>query len=150
MKKKLFLLTFLFLSILVFKKYSTQTLKPVNAYLNETNKYKENIYKANVYNINSNQLFSYIKDFEIDIIEIKPIIYKGINKVFYTKGDNTNEILFNFINEYTMLLNQKGYTEESIYIKEKGINIEYIKVLAIEKELQELNNKIRIEYSIEK
>ena len=85
---------------------------------------------------------------EITVLSITPINYKSIQKEFIAKEQNIKTIYKNFINEYTNILAKKGLSEEAIYITQKGIQIEKIKILTIEKEIINLKKQIEFEYTI--
>ena len=147
MKKTLFIITYFCLSLLCINYKETESVMTVS--FEQTNLYNQNVYILTFKSFNSNNITQYFNKEEITILSIKPINYKSIEKEFIAKGNNIENIYKNFINEYINILTKKGLTEEAIYIKEKGIGIKEIKILAIEKEILNLKNQLDFEYTIE-
>ena len=147
MKKALFIITYFCLSLLCINYKETESIMTVS--FEQTNLYNQNVYILTFKNFNSNNITQYFNKEEITILSIKPINYKSIEKEFIAKGNNIENIYKNFINEYINILTKKGLTEEAIYIKEKGIGIKEIKILAIEKEILDLKKQLDFEYTIE-
>lgn len=146
-KKVVFLIAYFCLSLLCINYKETESVMTVS--FEQTNLYNQNIYILTFKSFNSNNITQYFNKEEITILSIKPINYKSIDKEFIAKGNNIENIYKNFINEYINILTKKGLTEEAIYIKEKGIGIKEIKILAIEKEILNLKNQLDFEYTIE-
>lgn len=145
-KKALFILTYFCLSLLCINYKESESTLAVS--YEQKDLYSQNVYILTFENFNSNIIPEVFNNEEITILSITPINYKSIQKEFIAKGSNTNTIYKNFIKEYTNLLNQKGLSEEAIYISQKGIGINQIKILAIEKEIINLKNQIDFEYTI--
>lgn len=146
MKKALFILTYFCLSLFCINyKESGSTISV--SYV-ETDLYSQNIYILTLKNFNSNMIPTVFDNEEITVLSITPINYKSIQKEFIAKGQNIKTIYKNFINEYTNILAKKGLSEEAIYITQKGIQIEKIKILTIEKEIINLKKQIEFEYTI--
>lgn len=146
-KKVVFLIAYFCLSLLCINYKETESVMTVS--FEQTNLYNQNVYILTFKSFNSNNITQYFNKEEITILSIKPINYKSIDKEFIAKGNNIENIYKNFINEYINILTKKGLTEEAIYIKEKGIGIKEIKILAIEKEILNLKNQLDFEYTIE-
>ncbi len=146
-KKVVFLIAYFCLSLLCINYKETESVMTVS--FEQTNLYNQNVYILTFKSFNSNNITQYFNKEEITILSIKPINYKSIEKEFIAKGNNIENIYKNFINEYINILTKKGLTEEAIYIKEKGIGIKEIKILAIEKEILNLKNQLDFEYTIE-
>lgn len=146
-KKVVFLIAYFCLSLLCINYKETESVMTVS--FEQTNLYNQNVYILTFKSFNSNNITHYFNKEEITILSIKPINYKSIEKEFIAKGNNIENIYKNFINEYINILTKKGLTEEAIYIKEKGIGIKEIKILAIEKEILNLKNQLDFEYTIE-
>lgn len=146
-KKVVFLIAYFCLSLLCINYKETESVMTVS--FEQTNLYNQNVYILTFKSFNSNNITQYFNKEEITILSIKPINYKSIEKEFIAKGNNIENICKNFINEYINILTKKGLTEEAIYIKEKGIGIKEIKILAIEKEILNLKNQLDFEYTIE-
>lgn len=146
-KKVVFLIAYFCLSLLCINYKETESVMTVS--FEQTNLYNQNVYILTFKSFNSNNITQYFNKEEITILSIKPINYKSIEKEFIAKGNNIENIYKNFINEYINILTKKGLTEEAIYIKEKGIGIKEIKILAIEKEILNLKKQLDFEYTIE-
>ncbi len=146
-KKVVFLIAYFCLSLLCINYKETESVMTVS--FEQTNLYNQNVYILTFKSFNSNNITQYFNKEEITILSIKPINYKSIEKEFIAKGNNIENIYKNFINEYINILTKKGLTEEAVYIKEKGIGIKEIKILAIEKEILNLKNQLDFEYTIE-
>lgn len=143
----LFILTYfcLFLVCINYK----ESKNTIAVSFEQTNQYVQNTYILTFNNFNSQYITKFFDNNEITILSIKPINYKSIKKEFKAKGSNVEQIYQNFINEYTTILNNKGLSEEAIYVYQKGIGIDQIKALAIEKEIMSIRSQIDFEYSVE-
>ncbi len=148
MKRALFILTYFILSIFIININKHEDIMTVS--YQQQSLYSQNIYTLSFNNLNSEKIPTLFNNDEITILSIKPINYKSIDQEFVVKGSTINKIYNNFIEEYTDLLNEKGFTEESIYVSQKGVAIEKIKVLTIEKELINLKSQIDFEYQVSK
>ncbi len=146
MKKALFILTYFILSLIIINISKQEDVITVS--YQQHSIYSQNVYILTFKNLNSKKIPTLLNNDEITILSIKPINFKSIDQEFIVKGDTTNKIYNNFIEDYTELLNEKGFTEEAIYVLQKGVTIEKIKILAIEKELIKLKTQIDFEYHI--
>lgn len=146
MKKSIFIFLYIVISlILILNKFSFGVITNKEEIQNQYEKY----YKLKLNGINFKIILDELKNQKVKIIEIKPTTYKNIDKSFNVNKNNINEIYNDFIEEYTNILNEKGYTEESLYIKEKGIALDYIKLRTKQENIDKLKNKYNFSYSIE-
>ena len=146
-KKALLILTYFCLSLFCINYKESESTIAVSYEQNDL--YSQNVYILTLKNFNSNMIPTIFNNEEITVLSITPINYKSIQKEFIAKGTNIETIYKNFIKEYTDILTKKGLSEETIYIAQKGTQIEKIKILTIEKEIINLKKQIEFEYTIE-
>lgn len=123
---------------------SINTIDSIVLMYEQDNIYEEDIFNINFFSFNIMNIPQIFKDLDIKIISVKPeenLYYKKSIKAF---GNTYEEITKNLLKDYSTILNNNGYVEQSYYFEQKGFNITSMKIRCIIKELIELEKRVKI------